>query len=70
MPCSSRTADFRELLLAKQKLLSETQRRKISKRPAKGETNDQNPLGKEYVAEAYTIVRPNPYSPSFTLADS
>jgi len=58
MPSINRTSDFREVLAEKQNILPETKRRRTS-RPLKSDTEreGQNILGKEYISEAYVIVR-------------
>lgn len=59
MPGTDRTADFREALADKRHALPESKRRKIS-RPSKSDTErgaGHNLLGKEYISEAYVIVR-------------
>lgn len=58
MPGIDRTTDFREVLTEKRNALPDSKRRKIS-RAANGDSpvDGQNVLGKEYVAEAYVIVR-------------
>lgn len=58
MPGTDRTTDFRELLTEKQNAIPEAKRRKVTKY-TKGDSpgESQNLLGKEYLAEAYIIVR-------------
>jgi syntaxin 18 len=58
MPSINRTTDFREVLAEKRNALPETKRRRMSK-PSKSDTEreGQNILGKEYISEAYVIVR-------------
>lgn len=58
MTGTDRTSDFREVVAEKHNALPEAKRRKIS-RPAKGdgEREGQTILGKEYISEAYVIVR-------------
>lgn len=55
MPGTDRTTDFRELLNEKQNAIPEAKRRKITKGDGPGES--QNLLGKEYLTEAYIVVR-------------
>jgi syntaxin 18 len=58
MPGTDRTADFREALADKRHALPESKRRKIS-RPSKSDTEREGHtlLGKEYISEAYVVVR-------------
>lgn len=59
MPGTTRTKDFQDCVAEKRNALPDVKRRKIS-RPARGdgaEREGQNLLGKEFVAEAYVIVR-------------
>jgi syntaxin 18 len=58
MPGTNRTADFREVLTEKQNALPEAKRRKLSGTPRHDTGGEHNLLGKEYVSEAYVIVRP------------
>lgn len=63
MPGIDRTTEFRHLLTEKQNAIPETKRRKITKGSHDGPGPDgsqENILGKEYLAEAYIIVRPLP----------
>jgi hypothetical protein len=57
MPCNNRTSDFREVLREKEDAIPDSKRRKISKHTKSDvQLDGQNVLGKQYVAEAYTIV--------------
>jgi syntaxin 18 len=56
MPARDRTTDFQEAIKQKQDELPESKRRKLS-RHATAEGQGQVTLGKEYIAEAYVIVR-------------
>jgi hypothetical protein len=56
MPVSNRTSDFREIVNEKQKEFPESKRPKTSKQPH-AQRDGRALLGKEYVAEAYIIVR-------------
>ena len=51
MPFRDRTNDFQQILHDKERALPDAKRQKITK------PTEDKPLGKEYVAEAYTIVR-------------
>jgi hypothetical protein len=55
MPSSDRTTDFREAIKQKQNAFPESNRRKRSRNTDARE--GQVALGKEYIAEAYVIVR-------------
>lgn len=56
MPGTDRTLDFREILASKQNAIPEGKRRQV-----KGDSHpaEENILGKEYISEAYVIVRPS-----------
>lgn len=57
MPAFDRTPDFRDAIREKERATPDVKRRRTTKNPGKdGERDAHVLLGKEYIAEAYTIV--------------
>ncbi|KAH7922446.1 hypothetical protein BV22DRAFT_1094563 [Leucogyrophana mollusca] len=54
MSFTNRTADFKEALQSKQNALPPSKKRKVS--PTNGDSNHRDAFGKQYLAEAYTIL--------------
>jgi syntaxin 18 len=59
MPSSDRTHDFRQVIQEKENELPAAKRRKTAKQTNEAERDPQLISGKDYVAEAYVIVRKN-----------
>lgn len=56
MTASDRTSEFREILRGVQNTIPEAKRRKVTKRVGENQREGQVALGKEYLAEAYSVV--------------
>jgi syntaxin 18 len=57
MPSSDRTQEFRQVIREKENTLPAAKRRKTTKQTTDSDRDPQLISGKEYVAEAYVIVR-------------
>ena len=59
MPGTDRTVDFRDILTSKRNAIPEGKRRKATQPKGDSHLVEENILGKEYISEAYAIVRPS-----------
>ena len=58
MTGTDRTIDFRDILASKQNAIPEGKRRQVTRPKGDSHLVDDNILRKEYISEAYAIVRP------------
>ena len=66
MPATDRTSEFRLVLKEASQLVPDAKRRKVTKSSTSSQREGQDVLNKEYLAEAYNVVRPhNTYSFSY-----